>query len=272
MSVFIIEFKNNNIGIHNTFESATDYVYSLYNSKFIDDFDKVFIQEFKINTNIILNRYNLNLKYEITKKINTNYIGEITELNDDNCCSFIPVPYAGEIELDEDVIELDEEDVIELDEEVISIGSAEKEIIKQNNKDYAKKQNILGQHKIDVVHELNLLKEKQKLLNESKKKYESDLKLYYNFKDIKLKSANFDIPFMFEEKYNTFEYLEVHDILDYEHFIKKYKPSKLKTTYDDLFEIKEPLSDSDSDSETDEPFTNEDTPQLLIATNQFLEI
>ena len=254
MSVLVIEFKNNIIGVYNTFESAADYAYTLYNSKFIDDFDKVFIQEFKINTNIILNSYKLNLKYEITKKINTNYIGDIIELDDNN---------------DDDNLRDTFESYIynkEIDEEEISLDSAEKERIKQNNKEYAKKQNILGQHKIDVVHELNLLKVKQKLLDESNKKYESDLKLYYKFKDTKLKSANFDIPFMFEEKYNTFEYLEVNNILNYKNFIKKYKPTKPKTTYDDLFEIKEPLSDSES--ETDEPFTNDETPQLLMATNQ----
>lgn len=248
MSVFIIKFKTNIIGVYDTLKNATDYVYSLYNSKFINSNDKVYIHEFKINTNIILNEYNLNLKYEITKRINTNYNGPIDEAEYENDSSTISS--------------------LESYDEKISLGSTEKERIKKNNKEYIKKQNIIGQQKIDVVHELNLLKEKQKILEENEKKYDADLELYYKFKNIKLTSTNFDIPFMFEEKYKTFEYLEVENILDYENFIKKYKPTKLKTTYDDLFEIKEPLSDSES--ETDEVFSNVDTSQLFIATNQSL--
>ena len=252
MSVFIIKFKTNIIGIYDTLKNATDYVYSLYNSRFINSNDKVYIQEFKINTNIILNEYNLNLKYEITKKINTNYNGLINES---------ALPNEQEYENDSSSISS-----LESDDEKISIGSTVKERIKQNNKDYIKKQNIIGQQKIDVVHELNLLKEQQKILEENEKKYDADLELYYKFKNIKSTSTNFDIPFMFEEKYKTFEYLEVENILDYKNFTKKYKPTRVKTTYDDLFEIKEPLSDSES--EIDETFSNVDSSQLFIATNQ----
>jgi hypothetical protein len=248
MSVFIIKFKTNIIGIYYTLKNATDYVYSLYNSKFINSNDKVYIQEFKINTNIILNEYNLNLKYEITKKININYDGSINE-------------HSEFYEDDSSTISSSKSD-----DEKISLGSTEKERIKQNNKDYIKKQNIIGQQKIDVVHELNLLKEQQKILEENEKKYNADLELYYKFKNIKSTSTNFDIPFMFEEKYKTFEYLEVENILDYKNFTKKYKPTRVKTTYDDLFEIKEPLSDSES--EIDETFSNVDSSQLFIATNQ----
>jgi hypothetical protein len=236
MSILLVKYKNNIIGVYDTLENATNYIYSLYNSRFITD--KVYIQEFKINTNIIINEYDVNLEYCTTKKINLNY----SEIYEDDSLS-----------------------ISSLESEKISLGSSEKERIKKNQKEYLKKQNLIGQEKIEITHELNLLKEKQKLIDENMKEFNSDKELYYKFKNIKETSSNFIIPFMFDEKYKTFEYLESNNSLDFENFKKKYKPTQIKTTFDDLFEINESLSDLDDISES---FSNIDTNELLIATNQ----
>lgn len=237
MSILLVKYKNNIIGVYDTLENATNYIYSLYNSRFITD--KVYIQEFKVNTNIIINEYDVNLKYCITKKINLNYTN--------------------------DIYEDDSSSISSLESEKISLGSSEKERIKKNQKEYLKEQNLIGQEKIEITHELNLLKEKKKLMEEKIKEFNSDKELYYKFKNIKETSTNFIIPFMFEEKYKTFEYLELNNSLDFENFKKKYKPTQIKTTFDDLFEINESLSDSDDISES---FSNVDTNELLNATNQ----
>jgi hypothetical protein len=241
MSILLVKYKNNIIGVYDTLENATNYIYGLYNSKFINN--KVYIQEFKVNTNIIVNEYDVNLEYCITKKINLNY-SEINEIYEDDSLSISS---------------------LESYNEKISLGSSEKERIKKNQKEYLKKQNLIGQEKIEITHELNLLKEKQKLIDESMKEFNSDKELYYKFKNIKETSSNFIIPFMFDEKYKAFEYLESNNSLDFENFKKKYKPTQIKTTFDDLFQINESLSDLDDISES---FSNIDTNELLIATNQ----
>ncbi len=67
---------------------------------------------------------------------------------------------------------------------------------------------------------------------------------------------------MFEEKYNMFNILDNKNNLTFENFIKTFKPSKMNTTYDELFD-----EDKSSDN-ISEIFSNANDEELLNATNQ----
>ncbi len=67
---------------------------------------------------------------------------------------------------------------------------------------------------------------------------------------------------MFEEKYNIFSILDNKNNLTFENFIEKYKPSKMNTQYDELFD------EDKSDDNISEIFSNANDEELLNATNQ----
>ena len=127
-----------------------------------------------------------------------------------------------------------------------------------------KQQNILAQEKIKIVHDINLLKEKQKKDEENKIQYEFDIKLYERFKNEKSKNILFIIPEMFIKKYNIFQNLENENKLSLENFLAIYKPDKITTNYNDLFQE----SENSTFSDISEIYSDVDNNELLIATNQ----
>jgi hypothetical protein len=96
--------------------------------------------------------------------------------------------------------EIYEEDSICLTTEN-SEDSLEQEKQIQNKKKYIAEQNKLGQDKILITHQLNLLKEQSKQEEEEENKYNTDIELFNQFKNIKIKNTSFVIPFLFDEKY-----------------------------------------------------------------------
>jgi len=182
--ILIIQLNKNIIGIYDNNQLALDFIYSLLNSKIINKSDNVIIQKYKINTSIILEEFSVNLNYTITQKKNINYyeIDESISKNEDN--SF----------------EIYEEDSICLTTEN-SEDSLEQENQIQNKKKYIAEQNKLGQEKILITHQLNLLKEQSKQEEEEENKYNTDIELFNQFKNIKIKNTSFVIPFLFDEKY-----------------------------------------------------------------------
>jgi hypothetical protein len=279
MSVYIVKKQNNTIGYYNKLEVAIDFVYSLYNTKLINNTDNICIEKYKINSFILLEEYIVDLTFIITtqNKINYNYkksifinnnpeYNEIYEDDSENSTSQIVQPNKTTL------TETTPENKLDHKLEVTETDSSEKyELHKQKLKEYLSQQNKLGQEKIAIVHDLNILKEQQKKEKEDLELYNTDYELYNKFKSLKANSTNFIIPFMFQEKYSVFEYLESKNNLNFDNFKKYYKPSKIKTSYDDLFMMNNNSSSSVSASNEyseDEIFQNVNSSELYKATNQ----
>jgi hypothetical protein len=272
MSIYIIKHKNDFLGVYNKLDSALEFIYSLLNCKLIGQYDKILINNYKLNSNILLNEFDVDLKYIITKKNKINYdkwkIEEITDK------SKIDEKYEDD---SLNSTTLSEENLIS-EESIISNGchelrTSEEDRLRIKNRENIIKQTELGQEKINIVHQINLLKEKKKKIEEDDALFDADLKLYIKFKS--LKETNplfFTLPFMFEEKYKVFELIEEKNLLSLDGFNKYYKPIKMKTSYYTLFNNTESDDDSDSDanidsnnesSEVTEIFSNVEIDDLL---------
>lgn len=77
---------------------------------------------------------------------------------------------------------------------------------------------------------------------------------------------------MFEEKYNLFNILDNNNKLSFDNFMEKYKPGKISTTYDGIFEEDNNTEKSEIvNSVISEVFSNVGDDDLYIATNQFIK-
>jgi hypothetical protein len=88
----------------------------------------------------------------------------------------------------------------------------------------------------ELQNSLNLLRKQKEKLEENKRVYNVDLELYNRFKKLKVDDENFEIPEMFEEKYNVMSELESNNNLSWETFYENYKPTPINTSYSKLFE------------------------------------
>ena len=263
MNIYLIKNNDNVFGIYNDLDLALDYIYSLVNSNLIQKSDNIIIYEYKINSSVILKEYYVDLKYNISNKITINYHNKNENI-------FIkPNDILNKYETDS----LSESSNKKDTKYTSSIDTEEEERIKKNEREFIQKQNILGQEKINVVHNINLLKEKLKNKEETQNQYNYDLKLYYKFKTFK----NNDPTFIIEEKYNVFHLLDHNNKLSFDNFMEKYKPIKISTTYDGMFEennytISDTVNSIISDtvnSTISEVFSNVNDNDLYLATNQF---
>jgi hypothetical protein len=257
MNVYVLNIKNNISGIFENLDLSLDYVYSLLNARLLNKEDKVYVQKYKINTCIILEELEIDLTFIINKKSKINYSNNkekqvYEEVYEDSSSTFTTNDEDSSVEESSD-------------EESSEIRSSEEERIKKNNKEYLIKHNNLGQQKIAVTHDMNLLKFKQQQYENEENIYNSDIILYEKFKVLKLTDPKFVIPFMFEEKYKVFEDLDSKNKLSFEHFKNNYRAERIKTQYDHMFDLK---SESSDDANETEEFVNVNTNDLFIATNQ----
>jgi hypothetical protein len=110
---------------------------------------------------------------------------------------------------------------------------------KKEEEKVVEKVNIDMSKKSDVEYNINLLKKEKEKLENKKEVYEVDLELYKKFKKIKEDDEDFEIPDMFEEKYEIFSVLEEMDSVNFESFDKMFDGVKIKTSYDDMFNASE---------------------------------
>jgi hypothetical protein len=239
--MFIIKINNDNIiGVYDNIDAALNIVYSITD---ILENQTVNILKYKINSGIILENYDIDLNYNITvnKKINYNNQEIYTNYNRNNIYK---------VESNDNLSEYQEHNNYQDDSEnntsVITdeLSESTDNTIKKNKIkelfNITQEKNNLNQAKINIIHDLNILKEKQKKQQEDENIYNNDLNLYHKFKNLKEKDATFIIPIMFEEKFKIFEKLKN---ISYENFKKEYNPEKMKTSYADLFESEENSDD-----------------------------
>jgi len=240
--VLIIKFRNNTIGVYNDIDIALDYIYSLLNTRMISVNDNIIIEKIKMNSYIVLEELTVDLKYIIKKKTDINYIQD----------------------LDKTIYEDDYEEDSVINTSIEESDSEDSSIKRERNKKFIIEQNKLGQEKIFITHELNLLKEKKKRLEEEENVYKNDLELFYKFKSLKNNDSKFEIPFMFTNKYLIFKELEENDSLTFDNFKSKYVPDQIITSYDNLFGTTKVENES-FDNEV--IFTNVSNDELLDELN-----
>jgi hypothetical protein len=256
MNNYLINNGNKILGIYNNLDLALEYIYSLVNSSLIDKNSHVTILEYKMNSCILLNEFTVDLYYNITNKSSINY--------DKNKSVFIKNNF--EYEPDSPTTTSTESfESSESSKTTSSINTSEEERRKKAEREFVEKQNKLAQQKIDINHQINMLKEEQKKIDEKKSQYNYDLELYNKFKKLKNEQNNFIIPFMFENKYYCFEKLDEKNKISFENYMELYKPEKINTQFNNLFDEPSDISEHDTISEV---FSNADEADLYIATNQ----
>jgi hypothetical protein len=267
MYTYLIEYKNKIIGVYNNYDNAQLNIKSFFYNKFIDN--NIIIKSYYTNSCLlykeeIINYNNLN---ESCKIINT-LIDDI----DTNITNINNVIKNNNKVIDNKVIDNKEIDNKEIDNNKINFNF--NQIIKDynNNKQLfcLKEENLDTNSKInynlieeiknkkineqkDLQYNINILKIKKEKMKEFKNIYENDLKLFHLFNENKLKSNNFIIPCLFEDKYNLFNKLLNENNLSCHSFIKEFYTNELNCV--NLF-IKQNISnineefEIESDSET----------------------
>jgi hypothetical protein len=262
MNNYLINHNNKILGVYNNLDLSLEFIYSLVNSGLIDKNSVVNILEYKINSCILLNEFTVDLSYNITNKSYINYIknNSVFIKNDIQYEPDSPTTTSTE-----SLESLESSESTILTELSISINTSEEERRKKAEREFIENKNKLAQQKIDITHQINILKEENKKNDEKKIEFDYDLELYNKFKQMKKENDSFIIPFMFENKYNCFKKLDKQNKLSFENYMELYKPEKINTQFNELFD--EPENDSIS-----EIFSNANDADLYKATNQQIKI
>ena len=85
--------------------------------------------------------------------------------------------------------------------------------------------------KIDLQHNINLLKQQKKKIEESKNTFKSDYNMFQLFAKNKLTDDTFIIPEIFVEKFELMSKLNKKDNLTWEYFIKEFSHNNLYNEY-----------------------------------------
>lgn len=93
------------------------------------------------------------------------------------------------------------------------------------------------QDKIDLNSKINELKYEKKKLLEAENTYKNDIKLYELFIKEKEKNSDFNIPELFNLKFDIFTRLSNDNQLTFENFKEEYDKLKPKNDYDDVFKV-----------------------------------
>lgn len=89
----------------------------------------------------------------------------------------------------------------------------------------------IAKQKIELQHNINLLKFQKKSIEESKILYENDYKLYKLFTENKQKDSTFLIPEIFIEKFDLMTKLDKDDNLSWNSFMNEYQHKNLYNQY-----------------------------------------
>lgn len=234
--LYLIEFNNNIIGAFNNLNQAETYIFGCFQNNFMT------LAKIKV--------FKLNSCYSIETKV----------YNSDNICT--------QSNLSESKYE----------EPKIIAKDTEPEIIAKNNNIIKKPINDnddaflqMAKQKIDLQHKINMLKIQKEKMEESKRVYENDLKLFELFNESKQTDASFVIPELFKKKYEVMFNLKVNNNLTWETFIKEYHIGE--NNYDDYFGLNnyEELF-LDSESENNEIKSNNNfSEELDIETESSTE-
>ena len=136
-----------------------------------------------------------------------------------------------------------------------------------------------SEEKRSLQTKLNVLKQQKDKIEESKAKFEVDLKLYNEFKKKLETETNFTIPELFVDKYKIFHQLDVEDNVSWESFSMLYKEPDFYGKYSNVFEVTNSFDtkflknidseteDSDSDSSEESDIDSEGIIEVIQVVN-----
>ena len=93
----------------------------------------------------------------------------------------------------------------------------------------------LTEKKRKINHNINILKNQKKKIEEKKQMYNGNLQLFNLFSENIKKNKEFKIPPLFQEKYNIFLDLKKDDKLDYDNYIAVYDKIHKDEDYNNFF-------------------------------------
>jgi hypothetical protein len=91
----------------------------------------------------------------------------------------------------------------------------------------------MAKQKIEIQHKINILKNQKEKMEESKRVFENDLKLFNLFNESKQKDSSFEIPELFKKKYDIMIKLNIINKLNWNEFIKEFHTGE--NNYEDYF-------------------------------------
>ena len=91
----------------------------------------------------------------------------------------------------------------------------------------------MAKQKMEIQHNINILKIQKEKIDESKRVFENDLKLFNLFNESKQKDSNFEIPELFKKKYDIMIKLNNDNKLTWNEFVKEYHTGE--NNYEDYF-------------------------------------
>lgn len=111
----------------------------------------------------------------------------------------------------------------------------EKIIIKENPSFQDNNEEFLqmAKQKIEIQHKINILKNQKEKMEESKRVFENDLKLFNLFYESKQKDSSFEVPELFKKKYDIMIKLNIDNKLTWNEFIKEFHTGE--NNYEDYF-------------------------------------
>lgn len=107
----------------------------------------------------------------------------------------------------------------------------------------------IAKQKIELQHRINMLKIHKERMEESKKVFKNDMKLFELFENSKKDDPSFNIPDLFKEKYSVMTKLRNEDQLNWESFVREYQPENNYNDYFSLNQYEEGFLDLDNISE-----------------------
>jgi hypothetical protein len=200
MYFYLVEYNNNIIGVYEDFDKANTFILSCLQNNFMKNF-----------ANILCFRAN-SCYYESVIKITLDQ-KEPLKQSFKATNSFIK-------EFEPIIVENKKEPLKQSFEPDIL---KDKVITEETNTITNEQIEKIAKQKIEIQHNINLLKLKKEQLKESKQVYENDIKLFKLFQENKNKDPNFVIPELFEAKYKILEKLNNDNKLSWDNFYLEYK-------------------------------------------------
>jgi len=216
--IYIVEYSNRTIGLWNSYELAKTFIMGCYQNRLMNL--SANIKTYNVNTCYCLKTEPINL---ISEKI------EAKEIE------------SNEIKAKE--IESNEIKAKEIESNEIKAGE-----IDIKNPTYIEMNN----QKIKLQHEINLLNQQKKKIEESKTTYENDYNLFKLFTENKQKDSTFVIPDIFIKKFNLMTELNSNNNLSWESFIKEYQHDNIYNEYFGLNSYENIFINSDTESNINE--------------------
>lgn len=252
---YILYHRSNILGIFNDLNLIKSEIHSLVHNNLskVDNFSVVRFEENCNSVGIIINNL-LDLPFNLSKNTNEVMNNIFESMSDDETTddeNYDSSEIENESNQSNEESEIPSKPVVETEEE------------KLRKEKLSKKQS-----KID--YNLQILKKRKEKKEEAQRIFNLDLDLFQKFKKIKESKSDFEIPPMFQKKYDTMLILEENDSLNFNTFDQVFEKDVTSTKWGKLFtgDAKEreliELTESDDDSNND---SNNDSSNIAICNN-----